>query len=218
MANPTDYTSEIDKLRLKLDYEKYDDDNSYKSSYSEDEEIQPITTPKPNDVILPELDISGLSDTVINPNAPKIATDSTESANGPFGSINGKGSGLEANAGAIAQYGMQNINMFSNTAQSEKEGWTNIGTNTLSGAALGMQVGGPVGAAVGAGVGLITSTIDMIGDTKKRNEEARDKFDLNHQLLQDKRKQDYNIKTGEGNIEKLAKLKKAQLNYLNLDI
>ena len=217
MANPTDYTSEIDKLRLKLDYEKYDDDNSYKQSYSQDEEIQPIAQ-KPNGIILPELDISRLSNIVINPNAPKIATDSTDKATGPFGSINGKGSGLEANAGGIAQYAMQNVNMFSNTAQSEKEGWSNIGSNTLGGAALGMQVAGPVGAAIGGGIGLLTSTIDMIGDTKKRNIETRDKFDLNHQLLQDKRKQDYNIKTGEGNIEKLAKLKKAQLNYLNLDI
>ena len=51
MANPTDYTSEIDKLRLKLDYEKYDDDNSYKQSYSQDEEIQPIAQ-KPNGIIL----------------------------------------------------------------------------------------------------------------------------------------------------------------------
>lgn len=236
MYSAKDYSNSIDKIRLKLDYEKYDQDTPDEFSYNKENPYKENESSVNNSVIkLPDLDYDSLINTdyslqneesdnddyqnkggnrkVLKAMEKTTGEDYTES--GAFGSINGKGSGLADNAGGIAQYGMQQVDMFSNVAGSEKESWASLGGSTLNGAALGMSVGGPIGAAIGGTVGAVTGVVDMIGDIKKRNESARQKHDDLLNLNTTKRKQDYKMQKGEESVNKLMQLRKAQLNYIN---
>lgn len=213
MSSPYDFNNDLSKLKLSLDYDGYNEgtENPYKE--------EPVSfSPRPSEnVVLPELDLSFLNKKV---DANPLATLSTpgEKSKGPFGSIGGKGSGVMDNIGSIANYGVQQANMFSNVAGSEKESWAGLGSSVAGGAGVGMSVGGPVGAAIGAGVGLVTGAVDFIGDTNKRNEKARDDYDKSFLENMNKRKEEWGTEKAERNLQKLTTLRKSQLNYLDLDI
>lgn len=259
MNKPIDFSNNIDKLRLKLDYENYKKDMNDEFSYDKNNaydngDLQPIKQ-NMQSVMLPELDLSSLTGTNINSNIIEAkntnsnyqsenvdnddyqnkggssqvqkATEKTMNAMGsavsgesdaaPFGSINGEGSGFMNNLGSIAGFATEQVNMFSNEAQSEKESWSSFGSSIAGGASVGAMVGGPWGAAIGAAVGLITGTVDMIVDTKKRNHRDRERYGETLRLAEEKRKQDYMLQKGEESVNKLTQLRKAQLNYINLD-
>lgn len=243
--SPYDFSNEIDKLRIKLDYEKYSDATENLESYNNTNpyEEKNLQTPQISQKSLSNMNINTNSFTgnteVINeePSSGEYSDNEDETNVGGSkkvqnavaetsaltGVLDSKKDGSSigdktmANLGGIAQYGMSQINMFQNEAKSEKEGWASFGSSIAGGAALGGSIGGPWGAAIGAGVGLITGTIDMIGDTKKRSETARNNYNNGLALASEKRKQDFQLKKGEEQIGKIKALRESQLNYLNLD-
>lgn len=242
MTNLLDFSNNVDRLRLKLDYEKYDQDKNesdYKSNNAYgngEEELKPIQSNKPAGISIPQLDLSSLvgsnnqpslntsSEPIANTDiasktgsAINSASGSSSSGKRAFGSINGKGAGFADSAGGIAQYGMQMVNMFGTEAKSEKESWGSFGSAIAGGASIGATVGGPWGAVIGAAAGLVMGTVDMIGDTKKRRVSARNNYDKMLEMAANQRKQDYLLEKGEESINKLTQLRKAQLNYINTD-
>lgn len=242
MTNPTDYSNNIDKLRLKLDYEKYDNE-SYKGYGETQTENTATGTQQAEPIVLPKLNYDKLIQddfSIVDEEAEYVDDDDYQNEggnkkvqkaiaktakisakgsdnSGEFGSIGGKGSGFVDNAGGIANYGMQQIGMFQNVAETEAESWSGLANSVGGGAALGASVGGPWGAAIGGAVGGITGLIDMVGDIKKREEKAREKYDKTISFNTAKRKQDYTTKMGEESINKLAQLRKNQLGYINTE-
>lgn len=116
----------------------------------------------------------------------------------------------------VAEFGIQAGNVLSNTSEKEAEGWANMGNLTMKGASVGMQIGGPWGAAIGGVIGLGTGVYDMFADASKRKKMNRDKYDKMLEANKTKREQEQRMKDGQESLEKLNKLRKAQLNYLDL--
>lgn len=129
-----------------------------------------------------------------------------------------KGEGLTANSAmGIAQFGMNAANSLSNVASSEKESWQNAGSLAIQGASAGAQVGGPWGAAIGGAIGLGVGVVDALGDTSKRNSISREKVNKESEGLKTQREIQYAMDTKSKDIDKMMKLRKAQLNYIDLN-
>lgn len=247
MANPTEYSNNIDKLRLKLDYEKYDNE-TYKG-YGETHANIDVAekTNQPGQISLPKLNYNNLvednfsivdeeaaieeesdNDDYENKGGSKkvenamkktaeISDSSSGGDGGKFGSIGGKGGGVMDNLGGIMNFGSQQLNMFQNEAETEAESWSSLGNSVVGGASVGLSVGGPVGAAIGAGVGAITGVVDFLGDSSARREKAKEKYDKTISFNTAKRKQEYTMKQGQESINKLTQLRKNQLGYINTE-
>lgn len=126
--------------------------------------------------------------------------------------------GHQINAAGTAMAGIglatSTFNATKNTSQSEKESIAGAADLTLKSAQLGLQLGGPWGAAIGGAAGLTYGVIDGFADANKRGKMEREAN--KKKFLEDKmkREQEYRISEGEDSLQKLTRLRKAQMDYL----
>lgn len=148
-----------------------------------------------------------------------IGIDARDETSSVGASASSSGGGAKFGIGeamGVAEFGIQAGNILSHTSETEAEGWANMGNLTMKGASVGMQIGGPWGAAIGGVIGLGTGVYDMFANASKRKKMNRDKYDKMLEANKTKREQEQRMKDGQESLEKLNKLRKAQLNYLDL--
>lgn len=218
MTGIYDFSKDLGQLRL--NYQSYDE--KLKKELEQKEELTPKTVskiePKGIDQTYGKnfeagkMELPDKIENIFGSETSNVETDTSK-----FGQIGGKGEGLEGNEMGVAQFGLEVGNALTNVAGSESESWGQAASLTMKGVTEGAKIGGPVGAAVGGIVGAGVGIYDLIADSGKRDKLQREKYNKDLKIKETKRQQEQRIKDGEESLSKLQKLRKNQLNYLDLN-